>query len=107
VDDRDRLWVLTLDPALEDLINGHIDRERGNAMTMPPQTQQQVVKQIAEKSQELTQSGRNAAILCSPQIRSALRRMIEGSLPQVAVLAFNEVAPEVSVEAVGLVGMNG
>jgi flagellar biosynthesis component FlhA len=33
--------------------------------------------------------------------------MIEGSLPQVAVLAFNEVAPEVSVEAVGLVGMNG
>jgi flagellar biosynthesis protein FlhA len=107
VDDRDRLWVLTLDPALEDLINGHIDRERGNAMTMPPQTQQQVVKQIAEKSQELTQSGRNAAILCSPQIRSSLRRMIEGSLPQVAVLAFNEVAPEVSVEAVGLVGMNG
>ena len=30
--------------------------------------------------------------------------MIESSLPQVAVLAFNEVASEVSVEAVGLVG---
>ena len=48
VDERDRLWVLTLDPAMEDLINGHIDRERGNANTMPPQTQQQIVKQIAE-----------------------------------------------------------
>jgi flagellar biosynthesis protein FlhA len=107
VDDRDRLWVLTLDPALEDLINSHIDRERGNANTMPPATAQQVVKQIADKAQELTQTGRNAVILCSPQIRSALRRMIEGSLPQVAVLAFNEVAPEVSVEAVALVGMNG
>ncbi|HEX3356708.1 MAG TPA: flagellar biosynthesis protein FlhA [Tepidisphaeraceae bacterium] len=107
VDDRDRLWVLTLDPALEDLINSHIDRERGNANTMPPQTAQQIVKHIAEKSTELTQTGRNAAILCSPQIRSSLRRMIESSLPQVAVLAFNEVASEVSVEAVGLVGMNG
>jgi flagellar biosynthesis protein FlhA len=107
VDDRDRLWVLTLDPALEDLVNGHIDRERGNANTMPPQMAQQVVKQIAEKSTELTQTGRNAVILCSPQIRSVLRRMIESSLPQVAVLAFNEVAPEVAVEAVGLVGMNG
>ncbi len=107
VDERDRLWVLTLDPAMEDLINGHIDRERGNANTMPPQTQQQIVKQIAEKSTELTQTGRNAVILCSPQIRSALRRMIESSLPQVAVLAFNEVATEVTVEAVGLVGMNG
>src|SRR5205823_3342431 len=79
VDDHDRIWVLTLDPALEDLINGHIDRERGNANTMPPGTAQQIVKQIAEKSQELTQTGRNAVILCSPQIRSALRRMIESS----------------------------
>ena len=107
VDDHDRIWVLTLDPALEDLINGHIDRERGNANTMPPGTAQQIVKQIAEKSQELTQTGRNAVILCSPQIRSALRRMIESSLSQVAVLAFNEVPTEVTVEAVGLVGMNG
>src|SRR6185295_4035136 len=77
VDERDRLWVLTLDPAMEDLINGHIDRERGNANTMPPQTAQAIVKQIAEKQTELTQAGRNAVILCSPQIRSALRRMIE------------------------------
>src|SRR5436190_8771336 len=42
VDERDRMWVLTLDPALEDLINGHIDRERGNANTMPPQTAQKL-----------------------------------------------------------------
>ena len=39
VDDRDRLWCLTLDPALEDLINGHLERsERGTTNTMPPQT---------------------------------------------------------------------
>jgi flagellar biosynthesis component FlhA len=46
-------------------------------------------------------------ILCSPQIRSALRRMIEAGLPTVAVLAYNEIVSEVSVEAVALVGMNG
>jgi hypothetical protein len=33
--------------------------------------------------------------------------MIEGSLPQVAVLAYNEIVPDVAVEAVGLVGMGG
>ncbi len=27
VDDRDRLWCLTLDPALEELINGHLERQ--------------------------------------------------------------------------------
>ena len=67
----------------------------------------QVVQQIANKTTELTQTGRAAVILCSPQVRSALRRMIETSLPQVAVLAFNEIAQEVTVQAVGLVGLNG
>ena len=58
VDDQDRLWCVTLDPALEELINGHLDRsERGTTNTMPPQTAQQVVQQIADKAAELTQTG--------------------------------------------------
>jgi flagellar biosynthesis protein FlhA len=108
VDEQDRLWCLTLDPALEELVNGHLDRsERGTTNTMPPQTAQQVVQQIAAKTAELTQTGRSAVILCGPQVRMALRRMIEASLPHVAVLAFNEVAPEITVEAVAMVGLNG
>jgi len=74
---------------------------------MPPQTAQQIVQQVAAKVSELTQAGRAGVVLCSPQVRSALRRMIESSLPQVAVLAYNEIVGEVSVEAVALVGMNG
>ena len=53
------------------------------------------------------QSGRSGVVLCSPQIRAAVRKMIEGSLPQLAVLAYNEVVSEVAVEAVGLIGLNG
>jgi flagellar biosynthesis protein FlhA len=108
VDERDRIWCLTLDPALEDLINGHLERsERGVTNTMPPATSQQIVQQISTKTTELTQTGRSAVILCSPQVRAAVRKMIEPSLPHVAVLAYNEVVAEVTVEAVGLVGMNG
>ncbi|MGN6725059.1 MAG: flagellar biosynthesis protein FlhA [Tepidisphaeraceae bacterium] len=106
VDERDKLWCVTLDPALEDLIVGHTDREKGTN-SMPPQTQQTIVKRVAEKVAELTQLGRNAVILCSPNIRATLRRMIESAVPQVAVMAYNEVVPDVAVEAVGLVGLNG
>ena len=106
-DDQDRIWCLTLDPALEDLINGHIERnERGMTNTMPPQTAQQIVQRIAAKTQELTQTGRQAVVLCSPAVRQALRRMLESGLPHVAVLSFNEIVPEVAVEAVALVGIN-
>ncbi len=108
VDDRDKLWCLTLDPALEELINGHLERsDRGTNNTMPPQTAQQITKQISAKSQELMQTGRSAVLLCGPAVRSAVRRMIEGSVPHLAVLAFNEIVPEVTVEAVALVGLNG
>ena len=108
VDDRDRLWCLTFEPALEDLINGHLDRgERGTTNTMSAQTTQQLVQQISTKVAELTQAGRSAVLLCSPQIRSAVRRMIESGLPQVAVLAYNEVVPQVAVEAIGMIAMNG
>jgi flagellar biosynthesis protein FlhA len=107
VDDQDRVWCITLDPALEDLINGHIERsERGMNNTMPPQTAQQIVQRLAGKAQELTQSGRQSVVLCSPAVRQALRRMIETSLPHVAVLSFNEIVSEVTVEAVAMVGMN-
>jgi len=107
VDDSDKIWCITLDPTLEEFVSGHVDRERGGAVTMPPGTQQQIVKSIAEKVTELVQAGRNAVVLCSPQIRSVIRRMIESTLPQAAVLAYNEVTSDVAVEAVGMAGLNG
>ncbi len=108
VDEHDRLWCVTLDPALEDVINGHVERsDRGTVNTMPPKTAQQIVQQVAARTAELTQTGRQAVVLCSPQIRQPLRRMLEPSLPHTAVLAYNEVVPEVAVEAAALVGLNG
>jgi flagellar biosynthesis protein FlhA len=108
VDENDKLYCLTLDPALEELVNGHLERsERGTTNTMPPNTTQNIVQRISTKVLELTQAGRSAVIVCSPQVRSAIRKMIEVSIPHAAVLAYNEIVPEVSVEAVALVGMNG
>ncbi|HUB24577.1 MAG TPA: flagellar biosynthesis protein FlhA [Tepidisphaeraceae bacterium] len=108
VDEKDKLWCVTLDPALEDLINGHIERtERGSNNTMPPQTAQQIVGHISTKTQEIQQTGKTPVILCGPNVRLAVRRMCEGSMPQLAVLAYNEIVPEASVEAVGIVGLNG
>ena len=108
VDESNKLWCVTLDPAVEDLIAGHIQRsEAGTSNSMPPQTQQQLQQRAGEKLSDLTGAGRAAVVLCAPQVRSAVRRLLEPALPTAAVLAYNEVVPEVAVEAVGLVGMNG
>ena len=81
--------------------------EGGSTNTMPPQTAQAVVRRVAEKVAELTSTGRPAVLVCGPQVRLAVRRLIEATLPQVSVLGYNEIVPEVKVEAVAMVGLGG
>jgi flagellar biosynthesis protein FlhA len=108
VDETDKLWCITLDPALEDVVTQHLERsERGTTNTLPPKTAQQIVQRIADRMTELTNMGRPAVVLCAPLVRSAVRKMIEGSMPTVAVIAYNEISSGVSVEAVAMAGLSG
>lgn len=108
VDAEDRITCVTLDPAVEELIAGHLQRtESGVSMSMPPRTQQQIIQAIATKVNEAAQMGRNAVLLVGPGVRAWVRRMIEQSLPQTSVLGMNEIVPEVSLDAVAVVGLNG
>jgi flagellar biosynthesis protein FlhA len=107
VDENDTLFCVTLDPAMEDMITQHLQRsDHGTTNTMPPQTVQAIVQRIAEKVAELTGTGRPAVLVCAPQVRLPVRRILEGTLPQVAVLGYNEIVSEVRVEAVGMAGLN-
>ena len=110
VDDRDKLWCVTLDPAVEDLISGHArtgadSDDGGEKLTMPPQTQRQIELKIAEKIEELAATGRPAVILCAPAVRRSVRAVVEPSMPHVAVLSYGEVVQDVDVEAVGIVSL--
>jgi type III secretion protein V len=40
-------------------------------------------------------------LLSSPDVRRALRRLVEGAFPDVAVLTFGELDPELQVRPVG------
>ena len=107
VDETDTLHCVTLDPALEEMIYTHLERtDQGTTSSMAPQDVQTTVQRLGEKIATLTAAGRAAVVLCAPQVRLAIRRMIEGSLPQVAVLGYNEVVPEIKLEAASVVGLD-
>jgi flagellar biosynthesis protein FlhA len=108
VDEQDQLHCVTLDPALEDAIAQHLNRDEqtgGTTNTMPPATARAIVQKIAEKVAELTATGRNGVVLCSPHVRLPVRRMLESTLPQVAVVGYNEIVPDVQIEAVAMAGL--
>lgn len=105
-DEQNTIHCITVDPQLEDMVNSYIERnERGSVLTLPPQLARQITENISTAVHRLLQQGHNAVVLCSPQVRSYLRRLIEPALPAVAVLAYNEIAKGVNVESVGVAGV--
>ncbi len=104
--DDGRIHCVTLDPALEELINKGLDRsERGTTMTLPPPVQTKIVNAIRKQVDRAGTAlrGKSPILLCPPPIRAWVRRMIEVSLPSVAVLSYNEVVRGVEVESHGMV----
>ena len=103
-DDEGCIRCVTLDPALEDTINRHVERsDRGSFLTLPPVLANQITNAISEQLKKLIELGAHPVILCSPQIRLILRRLIASALPNVAIIAYNEIVKEVKIESVGMV----
>jgi flagellar biosynthesis protein FlhA len=99
-----RLYCVTLDPQLEDMINGYIERGAGGTtMTMPPNVANRITGAVIEQMQALINGGHHPLVLTSPQVRAQVRQMLESHLPNVAVLGYNEVSKGVEVESMGLV----
>jgi flagellar biosynthesis protein FlhA len=108
IDEQNKIFCITLDPAMEEIINQHLERsERGTTNTLPPSMAQAVLKQLAAKVNDLQSLGKAAVVLCSPQVRAAVRRILESALPTAAVLGYNEISPDVQVEAVAMASLAG
>jgi flagellar biosynthesis protein FlhA len=103
-DGESRLFVMTLDPALEDKIATGIEHtERGLFVRTSPQTIELVCERISAELPKLTRTGKRPILLVSPSIRAGLKQMTAANLPRLVLLSFNEVTRDTKVEIVGIV----
>jgi flagellar biosynthesis protein FlhA len=99
-----RLYVLTLDPSLEDQISASIDHtERGVIIRTAPQTIEKLCDQIHRELPKLTRGGRRPVLLVAPRVRAGLRQMTAANLPRLVVLGYSEISRDTKVEVVGIV----
>ncbi|HWB19600.1 MAG TPA: flagellar biosynthesis protein FlhA, partial [Phycisphaerales bacterium] len=99
-----RLYCVTIDPTVEDTLNGYIDRgPAGTTVSVPSSLANRLVNVVSTTAEKLITAGHQLVILCSPTVRSPLRQILEPHLPSVAVLAYNEVVRGLDVESMGLV----
>ncbi len=99
-----RLPVVTIDPNIETRILEGM--QRGGAagiLATDPAYAERVISQIEKNIQDAMTAGHHPLVLTTPQIRSHLRRLCERRIPNVIVMSYNEVAPDVQVSRIATV----
>jgi flagellar biosynthesis protein FlhA len=104
VDDELRLKAISLDPAVEQEVSSAIAQTAdGEYLAMDPSRAQALVRSLSSQVEHAGAAHRRPVLICSSRVRRHLRRLVEQALPQLSVCAYNEIAPGISVETVGVV----
>ncbi|MBP1968084.1 flagellar biosynthesis protein FlhA [Virgibacillus natechei] len=100
------LKVITVSGKAEKMIAENIQQtEHGNYLALDPESQQLIIKKIHEEVEKLSLQEETAIVLCSPAIRMYLKQLLDRYLPQVVVLSYNELEPNVQIQSVGVVNV--
>ncbi|MFH1541658.1 MAG: flagellar biosynthesis protein FlhA [bacterium] len=98
------ITVVTIDPALEETLTGAIHQsEYGSFLAVDPNVGERILVQISGHTKNFKRMKLRPVILCSPRLRPHFKRFIERSFPDIAVLSYNEVVPQVKVQSIGMI----
>jgi flagellar biosynthesis protein FlhA len=77
--------------------------ERGSSVALDPELAQALSDGLAQTVRSVEQLDQNPVLVCSPALRPALRRFSQRVVPHVAVLSFDELAPQFAITDLGAV----
>src|SRR5215208_4147401 len=99
-----KLRAIALDPMIEQEVSESITATSdGEYLAMEPSRAQALVTALRDRVDDGPMLGVRPVLLCSARVRRHLRRLAEQSIPQLAVCSYNEIAPGIRVETVGVV----
>ncbi|WP_226534707.1 flagellar biosynthesis protein FlhA [Fictibacillus halophilus] len=106
VAENEPLHVITLGGSVEKKIADSVQQtEHGNYLSLDPHDSQSIFDSITRELESGRSFDQSIVILCSPAVRMYVRQLIERYLPDVAVLSYNELEPELEVKSVGVVNI--
>jgi len=96
--------VITIDPQLEQKIIDSVQRtEYGSYVSMEPNESQSIINNLFHQVQNLTSTGQQPIVVASPGVRLYFKRLTEQVLPELIVLSYNELDPNIEIQSVGMV----
>ena len=99
-----KLYVLTFEPGLEQSLKESLPKnEQGAHLNLDPLRAQRVIEHLRVSVEKMIQGGHQPVVLCSPVLRFYFKRLSEKILPNLTVLSYNELQPEIQVESLGMI----
>ena len=101
--DTGELYVITLAPEVENTIAKGASPD-GQSVTLDPAFTRALFDRMnIELEKAITATSNQPVILCSSPIRLLFRKLVERTYPQIAIMSYNEISPNVKVKSVGVV----
>jgi len=94
------LHVVTLEPALEERLRGHLQRgETGSVLALDAGTLGSLFQSVerALVRADSAERRKGPVLLCTAALRSALRALVARSAPQLAVVSYGELPPDANI----------
>jgi flagellar biosynthesis protein FlhA len=100
----ERLHVLTLDPAFEQrLLEAVRPSEGGQVLALDAGTVDALINGCTGLLGDAERLGLTPVLVCSPQVRAALSRLMRQILPRLPVISYTEVSRTAQIESLGVV----
>lgn len=97
--------VATLSPNWEAKVMEAVEGDlmRGWQFNMDPREVQSMLASVSKAVEEMSMQGHTPVLLVHPDVRLIVRRLMEGSLPTLFVISYNEISQGVQLKSIGMV----
>ncbi len=93
------LPVMLLDPRVEEMIMKSLHQAEGvTFIALRPDLTQKLIARLSEGMEAMASQGYQPLLLTSPEVRRYVKRLIEKSLPSLAVISTNEISGDVQIK---------
>jgi type III secretion protein V len=97
-------YVIT--PELEDTVRGAVRQtSSGSYLALDPRVTRQIVERVQKAMGNVAQQARKPVLLTSMDIRRYVKRIIEGECPDLPVLSYQELTPEITVQPLARISL--
>jgi len=102
-DEDGNITVIIVSPDIEDSIVKSVQHtEYESFVTVNPDIIQNIVSGFQKFAKIFTDKGREPIVLCSPNTRIYLRKILEKFFPNITVLSYNEVTHDTNIKSLGM-----